>query len=783
MEKYPGRVCSKPVFTACPPAIFSGADFALIPSRDEPFGLVAVEFGRKGALAIGCKTGGLGNMPGWWYTMNSASASHLLSQFELACRRALKSSEKVRAQLRARAAKQRFPVAVWVKRLDTLQSKCIYLSNKLNKRNRLPIPQMEPAMDLGEAVTDAYQAAQLEPINIETFQRRPTVLRRGYAAREPPPFRQNAFDLQDEPNADGQLVRNMSLGRRRGPGARTRNDLEALHEENDHQYFEDDGSLSNTSEDAFYVRDSDFDGRAPDERDFDQYIGTWGRVQAAQSSATLGFANTLQQDDPRIAWPSRTTDSDYYDSRASSSHDDPYQPDEYQNHDGYGYAYPECPSTAYISGRSNDFSDERISLSHDAYMGFASHDSNPLLPPNLANRSRLSVLSLTDLEKDRGLQHSTIKKGDAMFTDADGKAKAAFVQSLKKGLTAESSKKKFCIETFLMDAERRFFEAQKDKQIHGKKHRVNFIDDDDEDLGTNVRLRGMRRFLAMRVGDWPVYTILAALGQVLSANSYQLTLLAGDYQKTKQLYIINTIFALMSVFWYFIYRKVPAIWVLSVPFILYGFSFILVGLPHISRLGNESMSRHLTNSASYIYASASASGSLFFALNFGAEGGIEVKGWVIRACIIQGLQQIWSSAMWYWGNGLNNRDSKIFQMYVTGVPMSVAVIVWGLGALLIFFSIAMFSGLPKYYRQAPGNIPAFYRSLYRRKVIVWFLISQILSNFWLALAYTYHIPDETSVVCHQRDESFADLARCHLVAANLRRLQGRVVCLLVADLV
>lgn len=33
--------------------IISGAEFALIPSRDEPFGLVAVEFGRKGALGIG----------------------------------------------------------------------------------------------------------------------------------------------------------------------------------------------------------------------------------------------------------------------------------------------------------------------------------------------------------------------------------------------------------------------------------------------------------------------------------------------------------------------------------------------------------------------------------------------------------------------------------------------------------------------------------------------------------------------------------------------------------
>lgn len=62
MKKYPGRVYSKPEFTALPPYIFSGAEFALIPSRDEPFGLVAVEFGRKGALGIGARVGGLGQM-------------------------------------------------------------------------------------------------------------------------------------------------------------------------------------------------------------------------------------------------------------------------------------------------------------------------------------------------------------------------------------------------------------------------------------------------------------------------------------------------------------------------------------------------------------------------------------------------------------------------------------------------------------------------------------------------------------------------------------------------
>ena len=55
MEMYPEKVFSKPEFTALPPFLFSGADFALIPSRDEPFGLVAVEFGRKGALGVGSR--------------------------------------------------------------------------------------------------------------------------------------------------------------------------------------------------------------------------------------------------------------------------------------------------------------------------------------------------------------------------------------------------------------------------------------------------------------------------------------------------------------------------------------------------------------------------------------------------------------------------------------------------------------------------------------------------------------------------------------------------------
>lgn len=136
VEKYPRRVYSKPEFTALPPYIFSGAEFALIPSRDEPFGLVAVEFGSKGALGVGARVGGLGQMPGFWYTIESTAPSHLLHQFRGAIVSALGSKQKTRVQMRAWSAKQRFPVAQWLEDLEKLQSEAIRLHEKVAKKKK-----------------------------------------------------------------------------------------------------------------------------------------------------------------------------------------------------------------------------------------------------------------------------------------------------------------------------------------------------------------------------------------------------------------------------------------------------------------------------------------------------------------------------------------------------------------------------------------------------------------------------------------------------------------------
>ena len=65
MEMHPGCVFSKPRFTALPQYLSGGTDFVLILSSDEPFSLVAIEFGCKGTPGAGPQLDGFGLMPGW----------------------------------------------------------------------------------------------------------------------------------------------------------------------------------------------------------------------------------------------------------------------------------------------------------------------------------------------------------------------------------------------------------------------------------------------------------------------------------------------------------------------------------------------------------------------------------------------------------------------------------------------------------------------------------------------------------------------------------------------
>jgi alpha-1,3-glucan synthase len=48
------------------------------------------------------------------------------------------------------------------------------------------------------------------------------------------------------------------------------------------------------------------------------------------------------------------------------------------------------------------------------------------------------------------------------------------------------------------------------------------------------------------------------------------------------------------------------------------------------------------------------------------------------------------------------------------------------------FGYLMLYGLPEYYRQTPPTVPHFLKTLFRRKLVLWFLASEILRDYWLS---------------------------------------------------
>lgn len=141
----------------------------------------------------------------------------------------------------------------------------------------------------------------------------------------------------------------------------------------------------------------------------------------------------------------------------------------------------------------------------------------------------------------------------------------------------------------------------------------------------------------------------------------------------------------------------------------------------------------MLNVASGVYAIASSSGSLYFAMNFGDEGGSPVKAWIYRCCVIQGTQQIYVLALWFWGDYINKLTNRGIAVNTSTVDMTI--IMYPVAALLFLIGLFVFAGLPDYYRQDPGQVPSFYGPLFRRHVVVWFWVAVVLQNLVLSSQY------------------------------------------------
>ena len=121
-------------------------------------------------------------------------------------------------------------------------------------------------------------------------------------------------------------------------------------------------------------------------------------------------------------------------------------------------------------------------------------------------------------------------------------------------------------------------------------------------------------------------------------------------------------------------------------------------------------------------------------------GSVPVATWSFRACVIQGTQQLYVTVLWLWGNYLTKLNARgvaafTWQTYkpiLTGVSIPVAFLLWAIGLLLFF-------GLPDYYRQVPGEVPSFYASIGRRKIILVCLPSNSRCSFPNLLARPFPI--------------------------------------------
>ncbi|BEJ00050.1 hypothetical protein CcaverHIS631_0410920 [Cutaneotrichosporon cavernicola] len=696
MEMYPDRVFSKPEFTQLPPFLFSGADFALIPSRDEPFGLVAVEFGRKGALGVGARLGGLGLMPGWWFPVESPAAEHMLSQFTKTIKLALKSTEEERAILRARSAVQRFPVVEWRQRLEDFQKRSITMSRSL----------------AGEHAWGWEFADPNGPPRSSMLPSRDSMISLQQSNRPGSPDSQLSVAAAD--------TRRLSENSEQlPPGAAASDDRASLGVDY-HRRFD-----KHQSSDKFYDEDpSEHRGRPKFFTGYDD--DTESHISSERDTTIVA---------PHAAMADGGTGHVYDNFLAAANR-----------------------QFAKTQGNKNvpdPFMERRMSS--------LSIDSSNFAPPRpFSIHSRVwsfdSIGSLAD-EK----HSSSLNKAMDTFTDADGEVAQAFVQKLRS-LSSGNSKGDLCIEKFLMKSEKQFFSDMKKEKhsamsirsrdsimagrtpstldgfradspvqysMSGHSHPEDFHEsmmfnnDDDEKPMTRIQV-----FMDKQIGGWPLYAIVISLGQLLSATSFQLSLLGGaNTQTATDMYIICAIFVIATFLWYTLFRMRPSVYVLTIPWAIFGVAFFLIGFPSL-RGPFTAPRKWIVRVATWCYAVASGAGFLFFGLNFGEEAGAAAEVWIMRACVVQGLQQIWVSALWYWGFTLNGTNPLTFV-----VPRAIIYVVWPLAAMSFSFAVLMYFGLPEYYHQIPPYVPNFFKTLVRRKLVIWFMISEVLRNYWLSTVY------------------------------------------------
>lgn len=508
-------------------------------------------------------------MPGFWFTIESTSTKHLLSQFKSAIRAALATDIITRAEMRARSAEQRFPVKEWVEDLEKLQNTSINKHRKVAGKKEL--------------YTDALSAASATTTANTTTVNSPAASRHGSRAASPVGSRPGS------PSSNlGSVEIASAFGRVYGPG-------------------------------------------------HDQPSGP--RVRKSRSAATLVEPENM----PEPHFMKGYVDSALMDQ--SSRYERPPNIDEYPQSPVLDLDDPLLQRKLL---RASNLNMSHASLPVDGRDVNADHSIlTPSKSPGMHNSriqqhpacSLLSLREITGTPTEQRKEHFNLEHVDPFFQDSTELYYKTFDKMLND-LDASNSEGKYCIEEYLNKSEKQWFQRYHNAKLGNRKSRPGTPNSDittfapdansnDEKrnmltlLGTDYKPpTGFRKFLQYKIGDWPLYAFLLALGQILAANSYQITLIAGQNGQTAtQLYVIASVYLASTIIWWCLFRRVASVYVLSSPFLFYGLSFLLLGVAPFSK--TQAGLVWTRNVATGLYAFASATGSLFFALNFGSEGMLE----------------------------------------------------------------------------------------------------------------------------------------------------------------
>lgn len=137
-----------------------------------------------------------------------------------------------------------------------------------------------------------------------------------------------------------------------------------------------------------------------------------------------------------------------------------------------------------------------------------------------------------------------------------------------------NSEKSLCIEGFLEKSEKEWFGKYRAAKNAGSREssvapllRKPLPSNGPEKgdfqslLGDNYKLpSAVKRIAGFWIGGWPLYSLFLALGQILAATSYQITLLSGTIQQDDvRFYTITSIYLATSVIWWYLFRRLKAV--------------------------------------------------------------------------------------------------------------------------------------------------------------------------------------------------------------------------------